>query len=50
MLVGLVAISLLLGGGVESLQALAISVGLPFCLVLLLMCVSIFKGLREEPT
>lgn len=47
-LVGLVAISLLLGGGVESLQALAISTGLPFCFVLLLMCVSIFKGLREE--
>lgn len=47
-LVGLVAISLLLGGGVESLQALAISTGLPFCFVLLLMCVSIYKGLREE--
>ncbi|MEL7186197.1 MAG: BCCT family transporter [Pseudomonadota bacterium] len=49
-LVGLVAISLLLGGGVESLQALAISTGLPFCFVLLLMCVSIYKGLREEVT
>ena len=47
-LVGLVAITLLLGGGVESLQALAISTGLPFCFVLLLMCVSIYKGLREE--
>jgi len=48
-LVGLVAIVLLLGGGVASLQALTISVGLPFTFVLLLMCVSIFKGLREEP-
>ena len=47
-LVGLVAIVLLLGGGVASLQALAISVGLPFCIVLLLMCASIYKGLREE--
>jgi BCCT family betaine/carnitine transporter len=47
-LVGLVAIVLLIGGGIASLQALAISVGLPFCLVLLLMCVSLFKGLREE--
>ncbi|MDA0680843.1 MAG: BCCT family transporter [Proteobacteria bacterium] len=49
-LVGLVAIVLLLGGGVASLQALAISVGLPFCFVLLLMCVSLYKGLREEST
>ncbi len=47
-LVGLVAIVLLLGGGVASLQALAISVGLPFSIVLLLMCVSLYKGMREE--
>ncbi len=47
-LVGLVAIVLLLGGGISSLQALVISVGLPFCIVLLIMCASIFKGLREE--
>ena len=47
-LVGLVAIALLLGGGVASLQALAISVGLPFCIVLLVMCASIYKGLHEE--
>ena len=48
-MVGLVAIVLLLGGGIASLQALAISVGLPFCIVLLFMCASIYKGLREEP-
>ncbi len=47
-LVGLVSIVLLLGGGVSSLQALAISVGLPFSIVLLVMCVSLYKGLREE--
>lgn len=47
-LVGLVAIVLLLGGGINSLQALAISVGLPFSIVLLFMCVSLYKGLREE--
>lgn len=47
-LIGLVAIVLLLGGGIESLQALAISVGLPFCIVLLFMCVGLYKGLREE--
>ena len=49
-LVGLVAIVLLVGGGINSLQALVISVGLPFCIVLLLMCVSLYKGLREEVT
>ena len=49
-LVGLVAIALLLGGGVASLQALVISVGLPFCLVLLMLCVSLFQGLRDEET
>jgi BCCT family betaine/carnitine transporter len=49
-LVGLVAIALLLGGGVASLQALTISVALPFCVVLLMLCVSLFQGLREEGT
>jgi len=47
-LVGLVAIALLLGGGIASLQALAISVALPFCFVLLMLCVSLFQGLRED--
>lgn len=47
-LVGFVAIALLLGGGIQSLQALAISVGLPFCIVLLLLCYSLYRGLREE--
>ena len=47
-LVGLVAIVLLLGGGVASLQALTLSVGLPFCVMLLFMCVSLYMGLREE--
>jgi BCCT family betaine/carnitine transporter len=47
-LVGLVAIVLLLGGGMSSLQALAISVGLPFCIILLLMCASLYKGMRAE--
>jgi BCCT family betaine/carnitine transporter len=45
---GLVAIALLLGGGLASLQAAAISTGLPFAVVLVLMCVCIFMGLREE--
>ncbi|MCG8096116.1 MAG: BCCT family transporter [Candidatus Thiodiazotropha endolucinida] len=48
---GVIAGTLLYGGGAEALKALqagAISVGLPFTLVLLLMCVSLYKGLREE--
>ena len=48
LLSGMVAIALMLGGGMASLQALTISVGLPFAVVLLMMCVGLFKGLREE--
>ncbi|MCG6885351.1 MAG: BCCT family transporter [Silicimonas sp.] len=46
---GLVAIALLLGGGLTSLQAMVISTGLPFTLILLLMCWAIWKGLSAEP-
>jgi len=46
---GAVAIVLLVGGGLSALQAMVISTGLPFTLVLLLMCWAIFKGLRAEP-
>jgi len=45
---GLVAIALLLGGGLAALQAASISTGLPFAIVLVLMCVSTWKGLRSE--
>jgi BCCT family betaine/carnitine transporter len=45
---GLVAVALLLGGGLASLQAMVISTGLPFTVVLLLMCLAIFKGLQAE--
>jgi BCCT family betaine/carnitine transporter len=45
---GLVAIALLIGGGLTSLQAMVISTGLPFTLILLLMCWAIFKGLQSE--
>ncbi len=48
LLTGLVATALLLGGGMASLQALTISVGLPFCAVLLIMCIGLVKGLRDE--
>ena len=46
---GLVAIALLLGGGLGALQAMAVSTGLPFTIVLLLACVAIVKGLMDEP-
>ncbi|MEM1380738.1 MAG: BCCT family transporter [Pseudomonadota bacterium] len=48
---GLVAIVLLVGGGsaaLNALQAGAITAGLPFTLVLLVCCVSLFRGLSQE--
>ena len=45
---GLVAIALLLGGGLAALQAMAVSTGLPFTLVLLGACWAILKGLLAE--
>ena len=45
---GAVAIVLLLGGGLAALQAMVISTGLPFTVVLLLMCWAIYKGLVSE--
>jgi len=46
---GLVAIALLLGGGLGALQAMAVSTGFPFTIVLLLACYAIIKGLMDEP-
>lgn len=46
---GLVAIALLLGGGLGALQAMAVSTGFPFTIVLLLGCWAIIKGLIDEP-
>ncbi|MEX2477145.1 MAG: BCCT family transporter [Gracilimonas sp.] len=45
---GIVAAVLLLGGGLGALQAGAISTGLPFVFVLLVMCYSLKKGLEQE--
>jgi BCCT family betaine/carnitine transporter len=48
---GLIAAVLLLVGGSEALSALqagSVTVGLPFAIVLLLMCVSLTRGLRHE--
>jgi BCCT family betaine/carnitine transporter len=44
----MVAIALMLGGGIASLQALTISIALPFGIVMLFMCIGLFNGLREE--
>lgn len=46
---GVIAIALLLGGGLIALQAMAVSTGLPFAIVLLLSCISLVKGLMSEP-
>jgi BCCT family betaine/carnitine transporter len=46
---GLVAIALILGGGLGALQAMAVSTGLPFTIVLLVSVVSLIKGLMSEP-
>lgn len=45
---GLVAAVLLLGGGLAALQTAAIVAGLPFAIILLVMCVSLYKGLQKE--
>lgn len=49
---GLIAGALLYAGGKEALSALqagAITTGLPFTVVLLFMCWSLYKGLKSEP-
>ena len=46
---GAIAIALLLGGGLVALQAMAVSTGLPFTVVLLVACYAIVKGLMSEP-
>ncbi|QJC56188.1 Glycine betaine/proline/choline transporter [Polaromonas vacuolata] len=46
---GLVAIALILGGGLVALQAMAVSTGLPFTIVLLVATVAVVKGLMSEP-
>ena len=45
---GVVAAVLLLGGGLQALQTASIATGLPFAVVLLIMCYSLYKGLSQE--
>ena len=48
---GIIAIALLVGGGAEALsaiQAAAITIGLPFTLLMLVMCIGLYKGLKSD--
>ena len=45
---GAVAGTLLLGGGLAALQTAAVTTGLPFAIILFVMCFSLYKGLQEE--
>lgn len=45
---GGVAAVLLVGGGLGALQTASVVTGLPFALILLIMCYSLYKGLQEE--
>jgi len=50
-LVGIIAGTLLVGGGSEALTALqagAITTGLPFTVVLIVMCFSLYRGLKQD--
>ncbi len=46
---GLVAIALLLGGGLAAAQAMAVATGFPFTIVLLIATFSLILGLMSEP-
>ncbi len=48
---GAIAAALLIGGGADALgaiQATAVTVGLPFTAIMLVMCISLFLGLKHE--
>jgi choline/glycine/proline betaine transport protein len=45
---GVVAAVLLLGGGLSALQTASITTGLPFAVILLVMCYSLYQGLTRE--
>jgi len=46
--VSVTAAILLLAGGLEGLQRMAIAAALPFSAIMLLMCACLLKGLRYE--
>ncbi|WP_299494372.1 BCCT family transporter [uncultured Shewanella sp.] len=48
LLQGVVASVLLLAGGLQALQTITIASALPFLLVMLLMCLGLFKALKDD--
>ncbi len=44
----IIAAALLTGGGLDALQAAVTISGLPFVILLVLMCISLFIGIRED--
>ncbi len=46
--ISITASVLLLSGGLEALRAVAIMAAMPFTIIILIMIVSLTKGLREE--
>lgn len=47
-MVGIIAIVLLIGGGLSALQTASITSGLPFSIILAFMCLSLIKALRHD--
>ncbi|WP_025764584.1 BCCT family transporter [Dyadobacter tibetensis] len=45
---GFIAIILLWGGGLKALQTAVIITGIPFAILLLVMCFNLYKGLEDE--
>jgi choline-glycine betaine transporter len=45
---GILASVLLLAGGLVALQTGSITIGLPFCVIIILMCASLARGLNRE--
>jgi choline/carnitine/betaine transport len=48
-MIGAVAIALLLAGGLDAIQTTVIVFGLPFLVVMIGVCVSLFRQLRADP-
>jgi len=44
----MIGIALLLGGGLNSVQALALATAFPFTLIIILMAISLVLGLLKE--
>jgi choline/glycine/proline betaine transport protein len=45
---GIIAAVLLVAGGLTALQTGAITTALPFCIVIIVMCVGLFRGLQND--